>query len=99
MVDVGGCSYVVNVGGRSYVVNVGGCSYVVNVGGRSCVVNVGGRSCVVVVALNSLQMKSSVKPSNSGRVSPRTGLGLHRFPSLRMTGTLQIHRRSTPHCS
>ena len=72
VVNVGGCSYVVNVGGRSYVVNVGGCSYVVNVGGRSCVVNVGGRSCVVVVgwsALNSLQMKSSVKPSNWSGIS------------------------------
>ena len=78
VVDVGGCSCVADVGGRSCVwdvggrscmVDVGGCSSVVDVGGCSSAVDVGGRSCMVVVcwsALNSLQMKSSQKPSNAG---------------------------------
>ena len=96
MVDVGGCSCVVDVGGRSCVVNVGGCS---------CVVDVGGRSCVVVVgwsALNSSQMKSSVKPSNSGSGissqwhgtrSSQVSISSHdRYPSNFIVAQLIVHR-------
>ena len=95
VVVIGGRSCVVDVGGCSCVVDVGGCSCVVDVGGRSCAVNVGGRSCVVVVgwsALNSSQMKSSVKPSNSW-----SGISSHGTRSSQVS--ISSHDRYPPNSS
>ena len=87
-----GCSCVVDVGGCSCVVDVGGCSCVVDVGGCSCMVNVGGRSCVVVVGWSALQMKSSVKPSNSW-----SGISSHGTRSSQVS--ISSHDRYPPNSS